>query len=193
MIAIKAIECSEQEWQEICDFCPKAPEQKIVLAEDIIVFLNDEELDLITSFLDGSYERGKSSFSQIEKEVLGYSPKSDNKINIDLEIVITEEVPKELSFEEIKEHAEKCLGIRFGTELRCTYGPSYVNSGEGFNFVMYQSVMITESKVISIIPHDFFKESQKFLDIFETRFLGVGTDEFDNIKEFYKIEGLKFP
>lgn len=102
-----------------------------------------------------------------------------------------------MDYKEIAKHLQKNIqGLHFGVELTCQYGDSYTESvrGKKFKFVMWRNVIITETNVLSICGgklNDYEEEViRKIFKLLRVKFFHVGTDEFDNVREFYEIEGL---
>ncbi len=102
-----------------------------------------------------------------------------------------------MDYKEIAKYLQENIeGLYFGVELTCKYGDTYMEDirGEKFNFVMWRSVIITDSNVLSVSAGTKNNYEEKIVrEIFKllkTEFFHVGTDEFDEVREFYKIEGV---
>lgn len=97
-----------------------------------------------------------------------------------------------MNYKEIGRYLQENIkGIYFGVELTCKYGKTYSCSGEEYKFIMWRNVIITEYNVLSIeagslneYENNIIKQIFKLL---KTEFFHVGSDEFDNTREYYKI------
>lgn len=101
-----------------------------------------------------------------------------------------------MDYKEIGKYLQsKIEGLYFGVELTCKYGETYVNEGEEFKFIMWRNIIITEYNVLSISAGTTSKYEddivKQIFELLETEFFHVGSDEFDNTKEFYKIISKK--
>lgn len=100
-----------------------------------------------------------------------------------------------INWKEIIEYLENNIdNLYFGVECTCQYGDSYINKGETYKFVMWKGITITEYNVLSI-RLDKNPIQKKVLDeifnLLEVEFFHIGSDEFDEVREFYHIKGIK--
>ena len=97
----------------------------------------------------------------------------------------------------LQEHVEY---IYFNCVFTCTYGDSWVEScrGKSRQFIMWKDIIIWESGILEINPgvNPDTAEGRVLTKIFElldVEFIhALGTNEFDKIKDYYKIKGIKF-
>ena len=101
------------------------------------------------------------------------------------------------SYKDVINFIEKNIDeIHFGVECSCTYGDSYVESvrGQQYKFVMWRSIIITDSRILSVSGDNTNpiedKVIKELFDKLDTEFIHVGSDEYDNVREFYKIKGI---
>lgn len=111
-----------------------------------------------------------------------------------------EEITKYIEEKDFRKVAKwlqkKIEDLYFGCECSCTYGETYLHKGETYKFVMFRNIMITEGLGISIIVGNredptsdkIWKEINKLLKLC---ILSVDFDDFDNLREFHKIIGVK--
>lgn len=103
-----------------------------------------------------------------------------------------------MDYKEIAKYLQENIeGLYFSVELTCTYGDTYIDRlvGKQFNFVMWRSIVITDANMLCICPFPNSEYEENILnqvfELLETEFFHIGSDEFDNTKEFYKIIGIK--
>lgn len=105
-----------------------------------------------------------------------------------------------MDFIEIGKYLQKHIeDIYFSCIFTCEYGDSYIKSVRGTTrkCIMWRSIIIWETGIIEFEPGTKDKiESKVIYQIFELLdlkfFHALGTNEFDQIKDYYKINGVKF-
>lgn len=90
--------------------------------------------------------------------------------------------------------------IYFNCEYSCTFGESYTERvrGKTIKFIMWRDIIITENLMLEInsgghkgIEIDVINQ---IFELLETEFNhALGTNTFDQVKDSYKIKGIKLP
>ena len=103
-----------------------------------------------------------------------------------------------MNYKKIGEYLQENIDyIYFNCIYTCTYGDSWIDSVAGTtqNFIMWRGVVIWETGILEINPGSKGIEEKVTMKIFElldTEFIHIGSNNFDEVKEYYKIKGVKF-
>lgn len=104
-----------------------------------------------------------------------------------------------MDYKKIGEYLQENIDyIYFNCVYTCTYGDGWIDSiaGTSKNFIMWKGIVIWETGILEVNPGAEGNEKEVTMKIFElldTEFVhALGSNNFDEVKDYYKIKGIKF-
>lgn len=104
-----------------------------------------------------------------------------------------------MDYKQIGEYLQENIDyIYFNCIYTCTYGDSWIDSlrGTSKNFIMWRGIVIWENGILEVNPGAKGIEEEvtmKIFELLETEFVhALGSNNFDEVKDYYKIKGVKF-
>lgn len=104
-----------------------------------------------------------------------------------------------MDYIKVGEYLQKNIDyIYFNCVYTCTYGDSWIDSvaGTSKKFIMWKGIIIWEHGILEVNPRAEGIEKEVTMKIFELLDVdfvhALGSNNFDEVKDYYKIKGVKF-